>query len=45
VCVKVELVDVPLDYNLLLGRSSTYEIHGVVATVFQVLCFLHEVGL
>jgi hypothetical protein len=28
VCIKVEVVDVPLDYNLLLGRSWTYATHG-----------------
>jgi hypothetical protein len=42
VCVKVEVVDAPLDYNLLLGRSWTYAMHVVVATVFWVLCFRHE---
>jgi hypothetical protein len=38
-CVEVEVVDVPLDYNLLLGRSLTYAMHAVVATVFRVLLF------
>jgi hypothetical protein len=33
-CVKVEVVDAPLDYNLLLGRSWTYAMQAVVATVF-----------
>jgi hypothetical protein len=42
VCAKVEVVDAPLDYNLLLGRSWTYAMHAVVATVFWVLCFPHE---
>ena len=37
VCVEVEVVDAPLDYNLLLGRSWTYAMQAVVATVFQVL--------
>ena len=32
--VKVEVVDAPLDYNLLLGRSWTYSMQVVVATVF-----------
>jgi hypothetical protein len=41
-CVKVEVVDAPLDYNLLLGRIWTYAMHAVVATVFWVLCFPHE---
>jgi hypothetical protein len=42
VCVEFEVVDVPLDYNILLGRSWTYAMHAVVSRVFQVLCFLHE---
>jgi hypothetical protein len=42
VCVEVEVVDAPLDYNLLLGRSWTYAMQAVVATVFQVLLFPHE---
>jgi hypothetical protein len=41
-CVEVEVVDAPLDYNLLLGRSWTYAMQVVVATVFQVLLFPHE---
>jgi hypothetical protein len=42
VCVKVEVVDAPLDYNLLLGRIWTYSMHAVVATVFRILLFPHE---
>lgn len=42
VCVEVEVVDAPLDYNLLLGRSWTYSMQVVVATVFRVLLFPHE---
>jgi hypothetical protein len=42
VCVKVEVVDEPLDYNLFLGRTWTYVMHAVVAMVFQVLCFPHD---
>jgi hypothetical protein len=40
-CVEVEVVDDPLDYNLLLGRSWTYAMQAVVATVFHVLFFPH----
>jgi hypothetical protein len=36
-CVEVEVVDVPIDYNIFLGRSWTYVIHVMVATVFRVL--------
>jgi hypothetical protein len=42
VCVEVEVVNAPLNYNLLLGRSWTYAIHAVVATIFWLLLFLHE---
>jgi hypothetical protein len=42
VCVEVEVVDAPLDYNLLLGRTWTYAMQAVVATVFQVLLFPHK---
>jgi hypothetical protein len=37
VCVEVEVVDVPLDYNILLGQSWNYARHAVVAMVFRVL--------
>jgi hypothetical protein len=39
VCVKVEVVDVPLDYNILLGQSGTYVMAAVVSTIFRVLFF------
>jgi hypothetical protein len=42
VCVEVEVVDAPLDYNLLLGQSWTYAMQAVVAIVFRVLLFPHE---
>jgi hypothetical protein len=42
VCVEVEVVDAPLDYNLLLGQSWTYAMQVVVATIFRVLFFPHE---
>jgi hypothetical protein len=42
VCVEVEVFDAHLDYNLLLGRSWTYAMQIVVATVFWVLLFPHE---
>jgi hypothetical protein len=42
VCVEVEVVDAPLNYNLLLGRSCTYAMQVVVATIFRVFLFPHE---
>jgi len=41
-CVEIEVVDAPIDYNLLLGHSWTYAMQAVVATVFRVLLFPHE---
>jgi hypothetical protein len=41
-CDEVEVVDAPIDYNLLLVRSWTYAMQAVVATVFRVLLFPHE---
>jgi hypothetical protein len=42
VCIEVKVVDAPLGYNLLLGRSWTYAMHAVVATVFRIFFFPHE---
>jgi hypothetical protein len=42
VCVEVEVVDVPLDYNICLGRIWTYAMTTVVSTIFRVLFFPHE---
>jgi hypothetical protein len=33
VCVEFEVIDAPLNYNLLLGRSWTYSMQAVVAIV------------
>jgi hypothetical protein len=43
-CVEVEVVDASLDYNILLGRSWTYAMQAVVATVFGSCCFHTRVG-
>jgi hypothetical protein len=40
--VDVEVVDVPLDYNLLLGCNWTYAMIVVVSFIFCTLCFPHE---
>jgi hypothetical protein len=41
-CVEVEVVDAPLDYNIFLGWSWTYVMHAMVTTIFRVLLFPHE---
>jgi hypothetical protein len=40
--VDVEVVDVPLGYNLLLGRNWTYAMTTVMLFIFCTLCFPHE---
>jgi hypothetical protein len=40
--VEVELFDVPLNYNLLLGRSWIDSMHAVVSTLFYVIRFPHQ---
>ena len=39
IAIEVEVVDAPLDYNLLLGRNSMYSMQGVASSLFQVICF------
>jgi hypothetical protein len=40
--VEVEVVDAPLEYNLLLGRNWTYAVIVIVSFIFCTLCFTHE---
>jgi hypothetical protein len=40
--VEVEVVDAPLDYNLLLGCNWTYSMVVFVSSIFCTLCFPHE---
>jgi hypothetical protein len=37
--VDVEVVDVPLDYNLLLGCNWTYAMTEIISSIFRTLCF------
>jgi hypothetical protein len=40
--VEVEVVDAPLNYNILLGRNWTYAMTTIVSSGFHILCFPHE---
>jgi hypothetical protein len=40
--VEVEVVDAPIDYNLLLGRSWPYTMEVVPSSYFRCIKFLHE---
>ena len=42
VSIEVEVIDAPLDYNLLLGRSWTYAMCAISSSVLQVVVFPHE---
>ena len=42
VAIEVEVVDAPLNYNLLLGRNWMYSMQAVVSSVFRVVCFPHN---
>jgi hypothetical protein len=40
--VDFEVVDPPLDYNLLLGSNWTYAMTTFVSSIFRTLSFPHE---
>lgn len=40
--VDIEVIDAPLDYNILLGRSYTYAMSAIASTVFHKMYFPHE---
>jgi hypothetical protein len=42
VTVEVEVVNAPLDYNLLLGRSWFYPMRAVASTVYRLVRFPHQ---
>ena len=37
--IEVEVVDVPLDYNILLGRNWMYSMQAVASSLFRAICF------
>ena len=43
--VEVEVIDAPLDYNLLLGRSWTYAMSAIASVVLWVIVSPHEWNL
>ena len=40
--IDVEVVDGPLDYNILLGRPWVYEMTAIVSTYFRMIDFPHK---
>ena len=39
VAIDSEVVDAPLDYNILLGRNWMYSIEAIASSLFRVVCF------
>ena len=39
VAIEVEVVDAPLDYNLLLGRNWMYSMQAIASSLFHIVCF------
>jgi hypothetical protein len=40
--VDVEVIDVPLEYNLLLGNNWNYDMTVLILSICCTLCFPHE---
>jgi len=40
--VDIKVIDAPLDYNIILGRSYTYAVLVLVSVVFYKMCLPHE---
>ena len=40
--VEVEVIDAPLDYNFLLGRTWNYAMSTIASAIFQVVVFPHK---
>ena len=39
VAIEVEVVDAPLNYNILLGRNWMYSMQAIASSLFRVVCF------
>ena len=42
IAIEIEVVDAPLDYNLLLGRNWMYSMQAVASSLFHIVCFPHN---
>ena len=40
IAIEVKVVDVPIDYNLLLGRNWMYNMQAIASSLFRVVFFL-----
>lgn len=42
VLIDIEVADVQLNYNIILGHSYMYSIKEIDLTIFHLMMFLHE---
>jgi hypothetical protein len=42
VSIVVEVIKIPLEYNMLLSITWFYEMNAYVSSIFRVLCFPHQ---
>jgi hypothetical protein len=42
ILIVIEVIDTPLDYNILFGRSYMYDMKAVASSVFQTTMFPHN---
>jgi hypothetical protein len=42
ILIDIEVIDAPLDYNILFGRSYMYAMKAVASSVFRTIMFLHN---
>lgn len=45
ICIDIEVINPPLDYNILLGRSYTYAMAFFASTVHRKMLFPHNVNI
>ena len=42
ILIDIEVIDAPLDYNILFGRSHMYAMKAVASSVFRTIMFPHN---
>jgi hypothetical protein len=42
VCIYIEVIDAPLDYNIILGLNFMYAMKAIASSVFHSMIFPHN---
>jgi hypothetical protein len=45
ILIDIEVIDAPLDYNILFGRSYMYAMKVVAYSIFQTMMFPHDANM